>query len=555
MQFGIYEALCHFVLIMKIILCVLITFFSLSCRAFAPSRFKTWTMADGLPDNTVKCMARDRFGFLWLGTFNGLCRMDGASFTAFQDEDEVPPALARGEISALGCTNEGVWIGTRSGLFFYDFADNKFYVCHTEDRKPFRNMVKSLVAYGNMVAVLDNRGNLYKLQYDCTFRKLSWNEHWNSLAHCQGNLCWAHSYNGLYLLRLDNGTVISRFPYSAMGESEVIYYSKNQQCLFVGYGLNGKTEAFSTDLKSIKRIDSKAPLHVKAILDYGDETLFGTDGEGIVYMKQGQAYPLPANSGLGSDAVFSLIEDDKEKLFVGTYRGGLNMHTPQFDAFKALAVADGKLSHNMVTAVCKEGAKLYVGLDGGGLNIYDTQTEHTAVFNKKNSGLLGNNVLSVLSDGRFVWLGLYKEGLCRFDPHTQSFKTYPLPEDGYLWFMKDDGKGRVWISTAFKGLFLMDKQGKAIKHFPASETAVNLKDIRCLYLDSHLTLWVVTGEPKLYTLNQTKSGFSWQTVDTEIVRKKIVGIMEEKPGVFWIATYNGLFRYVEKTDFTERKKS
>lgn len=42
--------------------------------------FKLWDMSDGLSNNTVKSIAQDKLGFIWLGTFDGLCKFDGVDF-------------------------------------------------------------------------------------------------------------------------------------------------------------------------------------------------------------------------------------------------------------------------------------------------------------------------------------------------------------------------------------------------------------------------------------------------------------------------------------------
>ena len=46
--------------------------------------FNTITAEKGLPSNDVRCMIKDRDGFLWLGTSNGLCRFDGSEILVFQ---------------------------------------------------------------------------------------------------------------------------------------------------------------------------------------------------------------------------------------------------------------------------------------------------------------------------------------------------------------------------------------------------------------------------------------------------------------------------------------
>ena len=42
--------------------------------------FQHLTVADGLPNNHVKCIIQDHLGFLWFTTQNGLVKYDGYDF-------------------------------------------------------------------------------------------------------------------------------------------------------------------------------------------------------------------------------------------------------------------------------------------------------------------------------------------------------------------------------------------------------------------------------------------------------------------------------------------
>ena len=44
-----------------------------------------YTTKDGLPNNSILSLHQDRKGFLWIGTFNGLCRYDGREFKTYTD--------------------------------------------------------------------------------------------------------------------------------------------------------------------------------------------------------------------------------------------------------------------------------------------------------------------------------------------------------------------------------------------------------------------------------------------------------------------------------------
>jgi len=56
---------------------------SLSSLASDHVQFKTWNTESGLPQNTVNNIVQTPDGYLWIGTFDGLARFDGARFKIF----------------------------------------------------------------------------------------------------------------------------------------------------------------------------------------------------------------------------------------------------------------------------------------------------------------------------------------------------------------------------------------------------------------------------------------------------------------------------------------
>src|SRR5918999_4743443 len=51
--------------------------------AIAQFHFDTWTTDNGLPQNSVNAIHQTRDGHIWLATFDGLVRYDGARFAVF----------------------------------------------------------------------------------------------------------------------------------------------------------------------------------------------------------------------------------------------------------------------------------------------------------------------------------------------------------------------------------------------------------------------------------------------------------------------------------------
>jgi signal transduction histidine kinase/ligand-binding sensor domain-containing protein/DNA-binding response OmpR family regulator len=91
--------------------------FTTGAQSALPSREyvrENWTVADGLPINTVTSIVQTRDGYLWLGTNDGVVRFDGVRFTVFNSGNT--PQLPSNRIISLHEDRSGaLWIITEQG--------------------------------------------------------------------------------------------------------------------------------------------------------------------------------------------------------------------------------------------------------------------------------------------------------------------------------------------------------------------------------------------------------------------------------------------------------
>ncbi len=101
------------VLIPIVILCIV----NVACRAQVYSNdYELFTTRDGLPHNNILSALQDSYGFLWVGTYNGLAVYDGNRFNSYKafelQEDNWIYAIE----TIYEDENSDIWIGTRGGL-------------------------------------------------------------------------------------------------------------------------------------------------------------------------------------------------------------------------------------------------------------------------------------------------------------------------------------------------------------------------------------------------------------------------------------------------------
>src|ERR1017187_8109049 len=102
---------CMIVRIMPLRRCLL----ALLCAAAVPARrlpIQIYTVANGLPRNSARCMVPDPTGLLWLCTSEGLVRFDGYQFRVFGPEHGLP---SRSVFDFVVSKKGGYWLVTDLG--------------------------------------------------------------------------------------------------------------------------------------------------------------------------------------------------------------------------------------------------------------------------------------------------------------------------------------------------------------------------------------------------------------------------------------------------------
>lgn len=572
----------------------IILFFVLtSATVSAQKYFRSWNKTSGLCDNSICCIKQDKNGFLWIGSFNGLSRYDGYRFESFYHDADNPQSIANRVVRSLCPSDDGIWIGTDSGIDFYSFADGLFHHVPATDGRgrtiPFVNRVNHIVETPHALFAADDNGTLYK--YDrakgrlCPVKQHA--SRYDAVTVYRDHLLAVASADGIRLLDSDGETLIDFLPQQLRTTMLAnIYYSKNKNTLFVGYGIGYKSHAFKIENNRIKPSDEYSPEGLMATVDYGSFTVFGIDGGGVMF-DSGQARIIynPYNSNISGDAVYSLFVDHQQNLWIGTYRMGMSLYSEQFRWFSILSRTNHQLSYDIVTAVIPTQEKLYLGLDGGGFEIYDRKTGQKTTFNTSNSQLPGNNITSMTDDGDNIWMTVYTKGLVRFNKATHSFTTYRMPQRSHesqnLWTLKDDGQGNLWIGGSdifvfnkrketiqqididnaycmgiamdsryiwlacrFQGLVKISrKSGKIVKRYNTLSSDIRLpgNNTCFLYLGRNGNLWFTIEHCGFFRMNERKGTLTSYGAEQGLIESNVTSMREDPQGNVVAGTYDGLF--------------
>jgi ligand-binding sensor domain-containing protein len=89
--------------------------------------FENFSIPQGLSNPTINCICEDKYGFLWLGTNDGLSRYDGYEFKVYKNNPSDSASLPGNFIRTISEDNEGnLWIGGNNVLAKYDSKNDNF---------------------------------------------------------------------------------------------------------------------------------------------------------------------------------------------------------------------------------------------------------------------------------------------------------------------------------------------------------------------------------------------------------------------------------------------
>lgn len=512
--------------------------------------FRQVDSANGLPGDAVYCMAQDRQGYLWLGTFSGLARWDGNSMVTYRPEPGDPESLPSSLVFDIHEDSEGtLWIATDGGgLARYSPINDSFQRYFHQPDEP-----ESLASDRIFSVSDDQAGTIWLGSADAGVLRLNPARGSSRRYGPEDGLAatavrvmytdsagkiWAGTGEGLYRYdRLrDRFTLITGFP----GTPAVRAVLEDGDSLLVGTetdGLFRVSPEVAPDSGGqrgsawqVRRMElglDSAGLFIRALArDVLGRIWVGTENSGVMVLDaDGVVTSLRADSArqdrLGHDAIRAIISDRSGLVWVGTRGSGVFSHNPRAAAIRPWGDTGQQPVLEVRQLLEAADGSVWVASDGDGLWHFDRDGHLLRRYRHdpaQADSLPGDRVicLALAPDGA-IWVGTDGYGLARLDPVSGLLLRFaqeagrPDSLGGMtVWALLFDKSGQLWIGLEGSGLDRMDffelpgsaSAGEGVvlsgaaarfSHFRPQEGCTDSlpgNSVRCMLLDSAGRFWI-----------------------------------------------------------------
>ena len=499
---------------------------------------ESWRSDDGLPQNSLLSMAQTRDGYMWLGTWEGLVRFDGARFLVFDKRNT--PELRNHTVKALAEDASGtLWVGTENGLVAYRDGHFSRAPGALDAAKVERLLVGEGVLWvGTSVGLWqmplgrDGPTRRYTVENGLPASYVT------ALLHGEGGALWVGTKEGL--ARVVDGKVEAS-PFAIPGpqpRSAVLALSRDSAgILWVGTA-EGLISWNGTLAQRFASEDGLSAAYITALYTDSQGNLWvGTRRGGLVRRNaEGFSPPVPG-MGLTEAEVLSVLEDRDGHLWVGTYSGLFRLRDGPFSTYGLL---EGLTQEGTVSAVLEDRrGTLWVGTVGGGLYRLENGTFRPVSAEEG----LPEKIIPVMHeapDGT-LWVGT-GNGIYRYDGHR--FTRMPREQggpQGVVTALLVDSRGDAWIGTPLALIHLRE----GVSTLYGAKQGVT-SPIIVMAEDSQGRVWF-GSETGLLRWEADKKGLRRFTQQDGLPGDLVLSLLPDTDGTLWVGTETGLGRWRDDT--------
>lgn len=486
-------------------------------------KIENYSTEDGLSHDAVAYILKDKEGFMWFATWDGINRFDGKNFITYK--------ATAGDNSSLGNNRISLIKEDASGYIWLKAYDNQIY--------RFDKSTESFLSVANILGTT-------KIEFD------------NIIPASNGNVWLTTIDKGIFLTQKkpDGQIKISHFKqdskknFSITSNNLNFVFEDRDHSVWVGsdMGLDLITKSKNQGYQSKNIVKNS---NIKCFFIQEDNAWFGTeDGSLICYNKIHKKYWKTA---IAQKSINSIKKAKNENvLFISTSAGEL----VTFNIATLKTISTLKISDSPVHKIYqdKQGL-LWIEPDKNGVFMVNPKEKKIAFFSQQKDitlmDLKHSFGFSEDSSDR-VWIKLKGGGFGFYNKETNTLDYFfNKPGDQNQKFsnavtsMYFDPSGILWISTNSRGINKIIFQKDIFQqHLLVPNTKDRTEnEIRAAFTDKANRLWLGSkaGKLKVFQNNKELKNFFVNYKTGEI--GDVYSIIGDTKGNVWLGTKgNGLYK-------------
>lgn len=449
------------------------------------SNLRQISSREGISNNAVLSLSQDKYGYLWIGTCDGLNLWDGERMQLFPSEWQKSASLSGNLIEQIAVTRDSLfWIRTNYGLDLFNPDDKS-----VEHHSRFQGMYKIVTRQSNEVLVLTQENRFWS--YDPGTHRFGETDFPYKIAYDDVLAMLLDDEDNLWICTRDAVMSIPViFPHSGrapeFGIRKLIGHDSRLEYAFADgehlYLIDSRHIFYEIDVRNRQLVYIKELRrelfgrgNVSSVIRDGDDYLISFYTNGAIRLKNtpesrekyvAEQISIPCG-------VFSLLKDARQEIvWIGTDGQGLYQHTRSDVAFRSITYNDlpYNLSKPARALTLDDEGTLWIGTKGEGIlriqNFYmDKQFDRTNTeqITTTGSDLLDNSVYTFARSRRnLLWIGGDGEGLNYYSYRDRKVHSLQAPEGGplkYIHGLYESDPTTLWAATVGCGVYRLEIGG------------------------------------------------------------------------------------------------
>ncbi|MCB1179809.1 MAG: hypothetical protein KDK36_19690 [Leptospiraceae bacterium] len=369
-------------------------------------KVKSYTLEDGLPDQSIRYIFKDSSGILWLGTQNNVTYYQNNSFKKLSASQGKSIYRARAIIED---SKKRVWFGTGSGLFYKDGV-----VREIKNRKNESMNIYSLDEFGDSLFLLVGGKNIVRV-----------------------NLKSLHLEKNVRFERAKEPEVFWKI-HRSQDKKNLFLQSSRRVLKF-----DSESQKFVTfiDTKNIKELNKIQVFSAISEKHY----VLGYDK--LLIYKNGITTILTKKDGLPDSQMVSIFPLNENEFWIGTSKGLVHLENLKVSSFTMSDGLAGDFCH--FNSIFADEENVYVG-SSEGLSLLELQN---IIKNSLNPNVYFTKILT--NKGREITE--FNELEFNYDENSLTLHAASLslisPEKNKYQFKKESEKGKTTFPFSESGEF------------------------------------------------------------------------------------------------------